>query len=157
MMFDSYDMTPILLGTGKSNRTFWLYQTEDEIAPGAIRVGKFKAVFNLRGDYPPFSEDDHTGWKGQEKYVATVPRIYDLQSDPGEHYDVLMTNWTEKSWTVPIFDSAMKTVVASYVKYPPARAQSATYTGPVRNSQFQMVEALKARLAGLQKSAGAGD
>lgn len=69
-IFDSYDMTPILLGTGKSKRAFWLYQTEDEIAPGAIRVGKFKAVFNLRGDYPPFSGDEHTGWKGPEKYVA---------------------------------------------------------------------------------------
>ena len=28
----------------------WFYFTEDELSPGAVRVGRFKAVFNLRGD-----------------------------------------------------------------------------------------------------------
>ncbi len=156
-IFDSFDMSPILLGTGKSKRTYWLYQTEDEIAPGAIRVGKFKAVFNLRGDYPPFADEDHTGWRGPDKYAATVPRLYDLQADPGEHYDIFMTNWTEKSWTMPIFNDILKKVVDSYVKYPPAEVQSVSYAGPVRNSQFQRVEALKGRLEQLQKGTAAGD
>lgn len=156
-IFDSYDMSPILLGTGKSKRQFWLYQTEDEIAPGAIRVGKFKAVFNLRGDYPPFSDESHTGWRGPDKYAATVPRLYDLQADPGEHYDIFMTNWTEKSWTMPIFNDLLKKVVDSYVKYPPREVQSVSYSGPVRNSQFQQVEALKDRLKLLQKGSSSGD
>src|SRR5262245_13745564 len=47
---DSYDMSPVLFGTGKSARKAWFYFTEDELSPGAARVGNYKAVFNLRGD-----------------------------------------------------------------------------------------------------------
>ena len=50
IIFDSYDMSPILLGTGKSARKSWFYFTENELTPGAARVGNYKAVFNLRGD-----------------------------------------------------------------------------------------------------------
>ena len=50
IMFDSFDMSPILLGTGKSARKSWFYFTENELSPGAARVGNYKAVFNLRGD-----------------------------------------------------------------------------------------------------------
>jgi arylsulfatase A-like enzyme len=50
IIFDSYDMSPILFGKGKSDRPAWFYFTEDELSPGAVRVGRFKAVFNLRGD-----------------------------------------------------------------------------------------------------------
>nr|WP_250476017.1 arylsulfatase [Caballeronia sp. GAFFF1] len=155
--FDSYDLSPVLFGTGKSKRNFWIYQTEDELAPGAIRVGKFKAVFNLRGDYPPFSDESHTGWRGPERYVATVPRLYDLQSDPGEHYDIFMTNWTEKSWTMPVFDAVMKQVLESYEKFPPREAQSLSYTGPIRLSQYQRLEALRQRLQSLQRGSAAAD
>ncbi len=37
IIFDSYDMSPILLGTGKSERKSWFYFTENELSPGAIR------------------------------------------------------------------------------------------------------------------------
>ena len=50
IIFDSYDMTPVLFGTGKSPRNSWFYFTENELTPGAARVGNYKAVFNLRGD-----------------------------------------------------------------------------------------------------------
>ena len=40
----------VLFGKGKSDRPAWFYSTEDEISPGAVRAGRFKAVFNLRGD-----------------------------------------------------------------------------------------------------------
>jgi arylsulfatase A-like enzyme len=50
IIFDSYDMSPLLLGTGKCERTSWFYFTENELSPGAARVGNYKAVFNLRGD-----------------------------------------------------------------------------------------------------------
>ena len=50
IIFDSYDMSPILFGTGKSARKSWFYFTENELTPGAARVGHYKAVFNLRGD-----------------------------------------------------------------------------------------------------------
>jgi arylsulfatase len=50
IVFDSIDMSPILFGTGKSARKSWFYSTENELTPGAARVGNYKAVFNLRGD-----------------------------------------------------------------------------------------------------------
>ena len=50
IIFDSYDMSPILFGTGKSARKNWFYFTENELTPGAARAGNYKAVFNLRGD-----------------------------------------------------------------------------------------------------------
>src|SRR5208337_3548107 len=50
IIFDSCDMTPALLGTGKPARKSWFYFTENELTPGAARVGNYKAVFNLRGD-----------------------------------------------------------------------------------------------------------
>ena len=50
IIFDSYDMSPVLFGTGKSARKSWFYFTENELTPGAARVGNYKAVFNLRGD-----------------------------------------------------------------------------------------------------------
>ena len=50
IIFDSYDMSPVLFGTGKSPRNSWFYFTENELTPGAARVGNYKAVFNLRGD-----------------------------------------------------------------------------------------------------------
>ena len=37
IIFDSYDMTPVLSGTGKSPRTTWFYFTENELSPGAVR------------------------------------------------------------------------------------------------------------------------
>ena len=35
IIFDSYDVSPVLFGTGKSPRTSWFYFTEDEVTPGA--------------------------------------------------------------------------------------------------------------------------
>lgn len=37
IIFDSYDLTPVLFGTGKSPRTNWFYFTENELSPGAVR------------------------------------------------------------------------------------------------------------------------
>jgi hypothetical protein len=49
-IFDSYDLSPVFFGSGPCPRNEWYYFTEDELLPGAIRVGNFKMVFNLRGD-----------------------------------------------------------------------------------------------------------
>jgi hypothetical protein len=39
IIFDSYDMSPVLLGTGKCERSTWFYFTENELSPGAVRAG----------------------------------------------------------------------------------------------------------------------
>jgi len=141
IIFDSYDMSSLFFGTGKCARTSWFYFTEDELSPGAARVGNYKAVFNLRGDDGAqtggLAVDSNLGWKGAEKYVATVPQIFDLWQDPQERYDLFMNNFTERTWTmVPISDS-IKKLMMTYIKYPPRKLQSMTYTGPITLSNYQ--------------------
>jgi hypothetical protein len=92
-------MTPVLLGTGKSTRNSWFYFRENELTPGVGRVGRFKAVFNLRGDdgqsTGAMAVDSNLGWNGSEKYIAAVPQVFDLWADPQERYDIFMNNFTE--------------------------------------------------------------
>ena len=42
IIFDSFDMSPLLFGTGKSERRSWFYFTENELSPGAVRVNNYK-------------------------------------------------------------------------------------------------------------------
>jgi arylsulfatase len=141
IIFDSYDMTPVLLGTGPSPRTEWFYFTENELTPGAARVNNYKAVFNLRGDNGAqtggLAVDANRGWKGPEMYVATVPQIFDLYQDPQERYDLFMTNWTERTWTMVTFSQAINKLMKTYVEYPPRKLQSESYSGPITITKYQ--------------------
>jgi arylsulfatase A-like enzyme len=141
IMFDSYDITPVLLGTGKDPRTEWFYFTENELSPGAARVGNYKACFNLRGDNGQatggLAVDANLGWKGAEKYVATVPQIFDLWQDPQERYDIFMNNYTERTWTMVPIGQAIAKLMKTYVEYPPRKIQSMTYDGPVEISKYE--------------------
>jgi len=142
MIFDSYDMSPVLFGTGKSERKDWFYFTENELTPGAIRVGNYKAVFNIRGDNGVqtggLAVDTNLGWKGPEKYVAAAPQIFDLWQDPQERYDVFMNNFTERTWTLPTFNEEITKKLKTYVKYPPRKLQSDIYTGPITITKYQL-------------------
>jgi arylsulfatase len=150
IIFDSYDMSPILFGTGKSARTAWFYFTEDELTPGAARVGNYKAVFNLRGDdgVPTggLAVDTNLGWKGPDKYVAIVPQVFDLWADPQERYDIFMNNFTERTWTMVTISDAIKNLMQTYVKYPPRKLQSLGYTGPITISNYQKFQWLREQL-----------
>jgi len=141
IIFDSYDMSPVLFGTGKCARTAWFYFTEDELTPGAARVGNYKAVFNLRGDdgMPTggLAVDSNLGWKGATKYVATVPQVFDLWQDPQERYDIFMNNYTERTWVMITVSGSIKDLMKTYVKYPPRKMQSEGYTGPITLSNFE--------------------
>lgn len=140
-VFDSYDMTPVWLGTGKSERKDWFYFTENELSPGAVRVGQYKFVFNLRGDDGAktggLAVDTNLGWKGPESYVATIPQVFDLWQDPQERYDIFMTNFVESTWAVLPANEAIKKLMKTYIDYPPRKLQSETYTGPITISQYQ--------------------
>jgi len=150
IIFDSYDMSPVLLGTGKSERNAWFYFTENELTPGAARVGNYKAVFNLRGDDGQstggLAVDTNLGWKGADKYVATVPQIFDLWQDPQERYDLFMTNFTERTWTMVTFNEEIQKLMKTYVKYPPRKLQSETYTGPITLSRYQRFKWVREQL-----------
>jgi len=150
IIFDSFDMSPVLLGTGKCARNAWFYFTEDELTPGAARVGNYKAVFNLRGDdgqaTGALAVDANLGWKGPDKYVATVPQIFDLWQDPQERYDLFMTNWTERTWTLVTFNQAISDLMKTYVKYPPRKLQSEVYTGPITITRYQRFQWVREQL-----------
>jgi arylsulfatase A-like enzyme len=150
IIFDSYDMTPVLLGTGKCPRNSWFYFTEDELTPGAARVGNYKAVFNLRGDDGQatggLAVDSNLGWKGPNKYVATAPQVFDLWQDPQERYDIFMNNYTERTWTLVTISAAIKDLMKTYVKYPPRKLQSETYTGPITISGYQRFQWIREQM-----------
>jgi arylsulfatase A-like enzyme len=150
IMFDSYDMSPVLFDTGKTARNAWFYFTEDELSPGAARVGNYKAVFNLRGDDGAatggLAVDTNLGWKGASKYVATIPQVFDLWQDPQERYDIFMSNVTERTWTLVTISEAIKELMQSYVKYPPRKLQSMTYTGPITISDYERFQHVREQL-----------
>lgn len=151
IMFDSHDMSPVLFGTGKSPRNEWFYFTEDELTPGAARVGNYKAVFNLRGDDGAstggLAVDSNLGWKGASKYVATVPQVFDLWQDPQERYDIFMNNYTERTWTMITISESIKNLMKTYVQYPPRKVQSESYTGPVTLSEYERMQSVREMLA----------
>ena len=148
--FDSYDITPVLFGTGKDPRTTWFYFTENELTPGAARVNQFKAVFNLRGDNGQptggLAVDSNLGWKGPEKYVATVPQVFDLWQDPQERYDIFMNNYTEHTWTMVTISDAIKELMKTYVQYPPRKLQSESYSGPVTLTDYERYQSVREAL-----------
>ena len=150
IIFDSYDISPILFGTGNSTRKSWFYFTEDELSPGAARVGNYKAVFNLRGDNGALTGglavDTNLGWKGPEKYVATAPQIFDLWQDPQERYDIFMNNYTERTWTLVTITEEIKNLMKTYVQYPPRKLQSMVYTGPITISNYQKFQWIREQL-----------
>jgi len=149
-IFDSYDMSPILLGTGKAPRITWFYFTEDELSPGAVRYNNYKAVFNLRGDDGQqtggLAVDTNLGWKGATKYVAIVPQIFDLWQDPQERYDIFMNNYTERTWMMIPIGQEVQKIMATYVKYPPRKLQSVGYTGPITISNYQRFQWIREML-----------
>jgi len=151
IVFDSYDMSPVLFGTGKSPRKEWFYFTENELSPGAARVGNYKAVFNLRGDNGQetggLAVDSNLGWKGAEKYVATAPQVFDLWQDPQERYDIFMNNYTERTWVMVTISESIKNLMATYVQHPPRKLQSMTYTGPLTISNYQKFQWVREQLA----------
>jgi arylsulfatase A-like enzyme len=148
--FDSYDMSPVLFGTGKSERNSWFYFSENELTPGAARVGHYKAVFNMRGndgqETGGLAVDTNLGWKGADKYVATVPQIFDLYQDPQERYDIFMTNFTEHTWTLVTFKEAISNLMKTYIQYPPRKLQSEVYTGPLTLMRYQRFKWVREQL-----------
>ena len=122
IIFDSYDLSPVLFGTGMSGRTTWYYFTEDELTPGAIRYNNYKFVFNLRGsDGQPtggLAVDTNLGWKGAQQYVATVPQIFDLWQDPQERYDIFMNNFTERSWMAVPMETELRKLMSDIRQVP---------------------------------------
>ena len=91
--------------------------------------------------------DTNLGWKGESKYVATVPQVFDLWADPQERYDLFMNNFTERTWTMITISSSLTNLMETYVKYPPRKLQSESYSGPVTLTQYQHLQSVRELLA----------
>ena len=160
-MFDSFDMSPVLFDSGKNPRETWAYFTENELLPGAVRYHNIKFLFNLRGDNGAqtggLAVDSNLGWKGPEKYVATVPQVFDLWADPQERYDLFMNNFTERTWMGPVMGQELKRIGGTFVKYPPRKLQSEGYTGPVTISEYEKFEGIKKQLEKQNINIGSGN
>jgi len=150
MIFDSYDMSPLLFGRGSWPRQTWFYFTEDELTPGAVRYKNYKFVFNLRGDDGAqtggLAVDSNLGWKGATKYVATVPQVFDLWQDPQERYDIFMNNFTERTWMGVVMGEEVGKLMKTYLQYPPRKVQSYGYTGPITLSGFEKFQWIREQL-----------
>ena len=150
MIFDSFDISPVLFGTGKNPRETWDYFTENELLPGAVRWHQYKFQFNLRGDDGAhtggLAVDSNLGWKGAEKYVATCPQIFDIQADPQERYDLFMNNFTESTWMGPLMGTELEKVMKSFLQYPPRKMQGEGYTGPITISAYEKFGWLREQL-----------
>ena len=86
------------------------------------------------------------GWRGPEKYIATVPAVYNLWQDPQERYDLFMNSFTEKTWTLVTFNLAVAELMKTYVVEPPRKLQSEVYTGPMTIERFRKIEEVKSLL-----------
>ena len=81
-----------------------------------------------------------------DKYVATVPQIFDLWQDPQERYDIFMNNYTERTWTLVTINEEVRKLVKTYIEYPPRKLQSEVYTGPITLSQYERLQNVRKRL-----------
>jgi len=127
-MFDSCDQTALLRGEGPSTRDHWFYMTETELIPGAVRVGKWKAIWNIR-----------EGWKGEREYTNIAPELFDLWNDPGERYDRFMNGWAEKTWQAPQMGAKALSLLPTYQQYPNRELQTAGLSGAVFGAEDAQV------------------
>jgi hypothetical protein len=73
----------------------------------------------------------------RKSYVATVPQVFDLWADPQERYDIFMNSYTERTWILVTINGEIKELMQTYLKHPPRKLQSETYTGPITLSQYE--------------------
>ena len=116
------------------------------LTPGAIHVGHWKAVFNQRGDNGAAGRPktvQRLNWAGaaQGKQAAVVPAIFNLSGSPQERYDIFMTTGRENIWTIPFFSVQMKKVIESFKQYPPRPLQSEVFEG-LSIDKFRVIQKL---------------
>jgi arylsulfatase len=58
-----------------------------------------------------------------------------------------MSNVTERTWTLVTINAAVKELMKTYVKYPPRKLQSETYSGPITLTQYERFQYLRESLA----------
>jgi hypothetical protein len=58
-----------------------------------------------------------------------------------------MNNYTERTWVLVTINNAIQELMKSYVKYPPRKIQSETYSGPITISNYERFQNAREALA----------
>jgi len=74
-IYDGYDISPVIFGTGPGPRDFVLYYRDTEVF--AVRKGAYKAHFITQSEYGT-----------DKRIVHDPPLLYNLQTDPSEKYNI---------------------------------------------------------------------
>ncbi|HUX56469.1 MAG TPA: hypothetical protein VMV77_05815 [Bacteroidales bacterium] len=74
-IFDGYDISPVMFGTGTNPRDFVFYYRGTQVY--AIRKGEYKAHFITQ---PEYGSDTKT--------VQDLPELYNLNIDPSERFNI---------------------------------------------------------------------
>ena len=138
IIFDSYDMSPVLFGTGKSQRDSLVLlhgERADARAPCASATTRSSSTCaaTTAQQTGGLAVDTNLGWKGAEKYVATVPQVFDLWQDPQERYDIFMNNFTEQTWLGPMMSKELNRIGKTFVQYPPRNCRAWATTARSRS------------------------
>lgn len=88
-VYDGYDISPLLLGTGKGQRELVFYYRGEQVF--AVRKGAYKAHFIIQNEYGTETAHPITQPTIEIKNTPTVleqPLLYNLNVDPGEKYNI---------------------------------------------------------------------
>ncbi|XP_044918527.1 arylsulfatase A isoform X2 [Felis catus] len=89
---DGVDLSPLLLGTGKSPRqSLFFYSAYPDEVHGvfAVRSGKYKAHFFTQGSAHSDTTADPACHASSPLTAHEPPLLFDLSEDPGENYNLL--------------------------------------------------------------------
>lgn len=96
---DGFDLGPALKGTGSSPRNEVFYYWDSELR--AIRQGRYKAHFITSGAYG----------EGEPRTTQTSPLLFDLATDPGEHFNIAAAHPEVVAALIRAADAHRRTVV----------------------------------------------
>ena len=83
---------------------------------------------------------------GQAIHVLDRFHIMQKMNKAIAKYDIFMSNYTERTWTMVTFNEAIKDLMKTYIEYPPRKLQSETYTGPITISEYQRFQWVREQL-----------
>jgi arylsulfatase A-like enzyme len=88
-VYDGYDISPLLFGTGKSDRDEVFYYRGRQVY--AVRKGDYKAHFITQLEYGSRTAHSYTDPKVEINETPTIqdtPLLYNLSTDPSEKYNI---------------------------------------------------------------------